>query len=222
LDNKTLKYFEGIATSRQLSVQTAFAVTGHIDLHLDELSRLRSVLRKLFERIAETAAEKRPMLISGLAEGADTVAAEVALEAGWFLQGALALPLDKLRDDYSAEGYTRLSSLLTSCHQIVEVSGARVSRPICYARLGQYLKYAASSLIAVWDGVDSDRAGGTAHTVAQFLRLNEADESLFGPAWKLAVEELALDLSLGIMVKMITPQRSVIQIACMRQGNSNR
>ena len=222
MDNKTLKYFEGIAMSRQLSVHTAFAVTGHIDLHLDELSRLRSVLRKLFRRIAETAAEKRPMLISGLAEGADTVAAEVALESGWFLQGALALPLDKLRDDYSDEGYTRLSSLLTSCHQVVEVSGARVSRPICYARLGQYLKYAASSLIAVWDGVDSDRAGGTAHTVAQFLRLNEADESLVGPAWKLAVEELALDLSLGIMVKMITPQRSVIQIACMRQGNSNR
>jgi hypothetical protein len=159
------------------------------------------------------------MLISGLAEGADTVAAEEALEAGWILQGALALPLDELRNDYSPEGYARLSRLLPSCHQVVEVSGARVSRPICYARLGQYLKHAASSLIAVWDGVDSDRAGGTAHTVAQFLQITEADESLVGPAWKLAVEELASDLLLGIMVKMITPQRTLIQIACQRQGN---
>jgi hypothetical protein len=74
-------------------------------------------------------------------------------------------------------------------------------------------------LIAVWDGVDSDRAGGTAHTVAQFLQITEADESLVGPAWILAVEELASDLLLGIMVKMITPQRTLIQIACQRQGN---
>lgn len=162
------------------------------------------------------------MLISGLAEGADMVAAEEALDAGWILQAALALPLNELRHDYGEGGYIHVSRLLTSCHQVVEVSGAHVRRPICYARLGQYLKHAASSLIAVWDGVDSDRPGGTAHTVAQFLQVTEADQSLVSPAWKLAVEELASDLSLGIVVKMITPQRNVIQIACQRQGNSSK
>ena len=61
-------------------VPIVLGVTGHRDLPSEDADALRMNIRQFFEQLQRTYPNSPFKLISGLAEGADSLVAEVALE----------------------------------------------------------------------------------------------------------------------------------------------
>jgi len=119
-------------------------------------------------------------LIVGMAEGADLLVAETALELGVRVEAVLPMPLDQYATDFDAGNLARLKDLLrrpgVRCVELM--SGAR-DRPVArrssaerdamYANLTDTLIRRSSLLLALWDGRASQLPGGTADTVLRYL-----------------------------------------------------
>jgi len=202
--------------SGKVFLRGPFAVTGHLNLHPDNLIKLRSTLYSLLSRIANSLPLRKPALISGLAEGADLLVAEEALRAGWFVDAALALPVDELIDDYSIEGRDCFFRLLRLCRNVVVVSEAHVLRPDCYVRISEYLREVAFSLFAVWDGFASDLPGGTADTIRIFTQPMEFLPEHYDERWGLEIGDMRDRCLAGINCFQIDQQRTLIHIPARR------
>ena len=124
------------------------------------------------------------MLLSSLAEGADRLAARVALRANMQLVAVLPLPQDRYEDDFAAPGsidefrgllarsigVIRLPLLDGSTEDQIAQSGPARDRE--YAKVGAYIAAHSQVFFAFWDGTPDagDKIGGTAHTVGFRLR----------------------------------------------------
>jgi hypothetical protein len=106
-------------------------------------------------------------LASNLAEGADLLAVEAA--GAWPRMRLIAvLPLTQAeyaRDVTGAGTREELAAALRRATEVIELP-ARASRPDSYRQAGHYLVDHCDHLIAMWDGQESGRAGGTADTLA--------------------------------------------------------
>jgi hypothetical protein len=111
-------------------------------------------------------------LLSPLAEGADRVAAEVALASGI----KLAVPMPMVQADYErdfsmAESLSEFRRLLATANSQWEVSGDQPDQSLLsdstgrtqrYAAVGDFIARASHVLILLWDGRDNQKVGGTA------------------------------------------------------------
>lgn len=148
-------------------------VTGHRHIRPDQLEPLKAELRRWMTELAQTLAHTPLVLLTPLAEGADILAAEMALECGWSLHIALPAP---------PEEYARSSSFDRSEEQrarmleLVQQHGAHVIpslRPQASAegfdaRYLDQLTYIAShahALLAIWDGHAAQGPAGTGDVV---------------------------------------------------------
>lgn len=148
-------------------------ITGHRNIHADDIPVLSERLRNELDRIALAHPDASLTLVSGLAEGADRLAAQCALDAGWTLGSVMPMPQEEYVADFgSAESVAEFHRLLNqSSWTKVLGEGPGCLRPGCYARLSRWLCSNTSILIALWDGDASTRpAGGTADTVLTFLK----------------------------------------------------
>ena len=153
------------------------AATGHRDLVPAEVPALRETIRTLFEELRRRYPAHRLTLMSPLAEGADTIAAEVALEE----DVDLIVPLPKPRQAYlhdfgSEEARHTFASLVARADDVFDLEGELPPAPdgisqeswhsdYPYARLGTFLCAHCHVLLAVWDGKSPGRLGGTAQVV---------------------------------------------------------
>ncbi len=120
------------------------------------------------------------VVLSALAEGGDQLVAEEALAAGATLIAPLPLPRALYMDDFSSAAVRSLFEVLCDQASVVELplrSGHRpdpvespgVARNLAYTRAGVYVASHCHILLAIWDGKDSDRLGGTAQIVHYYL-----------------------------------------------------
>lgn len=147
-------------------------ITGHRNIPTDDIPALSERLRSELDRIALAHPEASLTLVSGLAEGADRLAAQCALDAGWTLGCVMPMPQGEYVADFgSAESVAEFHRLLNrSGWTKVLGEGPGCLRPGCYVELSRWLCANTSILIALWDGDASSRpAGGTADTVLTFL-----------------------------------------------------
>ena len=94
-------------------LKLSVGVTGHRDLVPEEVPGIRERLHAFFTDLAAQYPDLQLELISGLAEGADTVTAEVALEMS--IPVVAVLPMEQSdyeRDFASAEALTRFRRLV--------------------------------------------------------------------------------------------------------------
>lgn len=194
-----------------------FAVTGHIKLDPGLLNDLQITLQNVFSCIASASSQCPPTLISGLAEGADTLAAEAAIKAGWYVDAVLALPLEALTQDYSIAGRKRLFKILKSCRNITIVSENIVPRPECYVRQSRHLLQMSSSLIAIWDGLPSDLPGGTAYTVSKFMDNREAKPVCCNEPWGSEFGDVLDQFRPGVKFFRIDQECMLIHISARRE-----
>ena len=159
----------------------AVGVTGHRAEVLAEDSvpllrqRMRDVLRQiedagreLLERERDCFAGLPPKLrfVSPIADGADQIAAEVALELGWELQAIL--PFERahyrasLANDAARE---RLDALLDRATCLLELPGDPSHTLDAYVMTGRATVAHCDVLIAVWDGLPPRGRGGTGEVV---------------------------------------------------------
>jgi hypothetical protein len=151
------------------------AVAGHRDLRPQDLDTLRHEVRGVLDAIHYQKPGERLLVLSGLAEGADQLAAEVALEQGIALAAVLPMPLDIYRLQMGTEAQHKLDQLLERSEVKIElplegrtpeqIRTSEAARAACYETLALFLVRHAQALIALWDGKHSDKLGGTCRVV---------------------------------------------------------
>lgn len=144
-------------------------ITGHRDLDPADLPRLREVmeteLRALERRLPNT-----PMIVlSPLAEGADRLAAQVAIQLGWEVIAPLPLPPKEYQSDFDSDASrAEFNHLLKQCLGYFTVpvpASALGDRTAAYEAVGRYIASHAQLILALWDGNVTTKAAGTSKIV---------------------------------------------------------
>ena len=87
-------------------------VSGHRDLDPEELPRLREAVTSFVRQLKEHLPDTELRMVVGMAEGADLLVAESALELGVRVEAVLPMPLDQYAADFDADNLARLKDLL--------------------------------------------------------------------------------------------------------------
>jgi len=174
------------------SVPLIIGVIGHRDPLPSEIPKIAKHFERLLEQIRNACPSTPIWMLNGLAEGMDSIAAEVFLQRAGLDGGRRMQPIkynnpDKLisvlpkdRADYfndfdSKASKERLQKLLDSSDAIIEPAnnhelrnrlGTTLEGPECYALQGDFVAKYAYLLFAFFDGIDTGLVGGTAHTLA--------------------------------------------------------
>ena len=159
----------------------AVGVTGHRAEVLPEDSvpvlreRIRDVLRLIeesgrdlleSERDCFADAEPRLRFVSPVADGADQLAAELALELGWELQAILPFERAAYRASLANHGAReRFDALLARSTCLLELPGDPDHGLDAYVMTGRATVAHCDVLIAVWDGLPPRGRGGTGEVV---------------------------------------------------------
>jgi hypothetical protein len=164
----------GLGTT--INAALGIGVTGHRLERLGpfDISALQKALREVMATISgwPDGNLPRPMrLITGLADGADTIAAHEAVAMGWSLDAVLPLPRAEYLSDFTDVGArTDHEALLAAAHAVFELDGDRSiegGSAIAYERAGRVVLAQSDMLIAVWDGHPARGRGGAAQIVAE-------------------------------------------------------
>lgn len=163
-------------TSRPRSKPLCIGITGHRPNRMPapEWPRIQRQLAQVMAEIETAHAGSRPMLLSGLAEGADRVAAFVALGRGWRLGAILAFHRTRFEQDFpEPHAVGEFRALLQAAQMLEEPEkGADTGKAPedGYDAVGRRLLALSSILIAVWDGEGSRGKGGTVEVIEQARR----------------------------------------------------
>ena len=141
-----------------------FGVSGHRDTLDDDSPELQKQIRTVFDRFRQAYSKATFELLSPLADGADRIAAEVALRAG--LRIVVPLPMAQTeyeRDFTTNDSLDQFRRLLATAASAFEVSSdENIVRADKYAAVGDYIARRSNVLILLWDGKDNSKVGGTA------------------------------------------------------------
>lgn len=198
-----------------------FGVVGHRDALLDDI-RLEEKVIGIFKDFFEKYPHTPIILMSALAEGADRFIAKIALEFNSDkknnptenkiqLYVPLPMPLTEYRKDFqSEESLQEFDYLLEKADIYYELPLAdgisiiglsdKEKRDNQYQELGFYVTKHCRILIALWDGEDSNKIGGTSEIIrfkleglpdkydknVNFLELEE-----FGPVYHIRTPRLS-------------------------------
>lgn len=163
----------------------SIGITGHrppiLDADAEQIirPRLAALLKALTEatamlrmRHADIYADLPTSLrfVSPLAEGADQISAQAALDAGFTLQVVLPLPQEEYRKDFPDTALERFHALLGQAERVLELPLQPGGRDEGYALAGRATVAHCDILLAVWDGEPARGLGGTAEIVGLALR----------------------------------------------------
>jgi len=154
-------------------IKFAIGVTGHRDCDEAALPAIKesvsSSLANLKSRFSNTTVE----VICGLAEGADCVVAQAALDLGISVQAILPMPLNLYRQDFSESGLATLELLISNPNvTVTEIpvgTDNDLNRDRQYVLLKDYIVRRSNILLALWDNLVTGLPGGTADTVLEYL-----------------------------------------------------
>ena len=168
-------------------------IAGHLDIREEDRQRLEDKVKAIFLGLHKDYGATPLIIVSALAEGADRLAAEVALSArvGVRLVVPLPMPVDLYEMDFD-----RVSVLETPTATVVVERNSRdefralldraaaaavlklatgntlesiaepgPARDLQYEAVGKYIARQSQILIALWDGVESNLVGGTSSVV---------------------------------------------------------
>jgi hypothetical protein len=165
--------------SRKAAKPVVVGVTGHRDIASDD-AKISALVRKELRAIARANRGAPLLILSGLAEGADRLVAEIAREEfDAELCAVLPLPDALYERDFgsrkSVKDYRSLKGA-SQCVVAAPLMAARRSltrycepRNHQYAWIGAFIAKRAQVLIAIWDGAPARGTGGTAYVVDWFL-----------------------------------------------------
>lgn len=147
-------------------IPLVFGVSGHRDLVPADLPKLQEQLRDIFARLRAAYPATPFKLLTPLAEGADRLAAEVALASGIELWVPLPMKQREYERDFTkTESLVEFRALLAKAASHWELPIApslSEDRTRQYAEVGDFIARYSHVLILFWDGGDNRKIGGTA------------------------------------------------------------
>lgn len=167
---------EGIADSEPATTALVVGVTGHRNLREADVDALAAQVRACFLDLRARYPALPLVVLTPLAEGADSLVADVAFELGLRVVAVLPLPVELYRDDFeSPANLARFERQLERSEVLVlplrgdarsmEVWTPGSARDRQYAEVGMFVSRHCHLLIALWDGQDQASLGGTSHVV---------------------------------------------------------
>ncbi|HUP66729.1 MAG TPA: hypothetical protein VM145_00760 [Sphingomicrobium sp.] len=133
--------------------------------------RIRDVLVHIEESGAALLAKHRDLFAAGatarrfvspIADGADQIAAETALELGWELQAVLPFGRKKYRASLANDAArNRFDALIDRASCVLELPGDSKRELDAYVMTGRATVAHCDILIAIWDGLPPRGRGGT-------------------------------------------------------------
>ena len=166
------------------------AVTGHRDLRPQDLALLEVEVRSVFATMRAQVMPSRPIiLLTGLAEGADQFVAEIGLKESILIAAVLPMPLGIYRKHIAHDARGKFDELLSAAFLKFQlpldvglsdddIDRYDALRGDCYEALGHFLAHNSQALLALWDGTDSEKRGGTSSVVRHFLSGRSLPNSL--------------------------------------------
>jgi len=144
-----------------------FAVTGHRDICTEAIPQIKKILKDTFTLFQKEHPHTPAVLISALAEGADMLVAEIAIECGIELHAMLPYQekeyLKSFGKPENIEKFNELKSKATKVETVSDIE--KHSHEEAYEILGKKLADLSTILIALWDGKDNGKKGGTSEVV---------------------------------------------------------
>jgi len=159
------------------AVPLIVAVTGHRNLVPAEIPAIRKRVRDFLNELCEKYPDRGVSVMSSLAEGADQIVAEEAVTLRIPLIAALPMPRDSYVTDFdTTRARETFDQLLSQSAEIFElpITPGNTRRSIAeygknrtrqYAQLGVFLCAHSHILLALWDGKNNEKLGGTASVV---------------------------------------------------------
>jgi len=167
------------------SIPILFGITGHRDLRPNDISYLKQAVRKILKKYQDQYPNTEIILISALAEGADMLTAEVARDLGITLK--VVIPYEEseyLKSFESKDAIKQYKSLSNYADgdPVFPPSYSKKTidnKELCYQILGEYLADTSNILIALYDGIETGKLGGTS-AIIRYARKGKRD-NIFDP-----------------------------------------
>ena len=164
-------------------------VTGHRDLIDDEYSLIKQNLTDIFNAIKQRLPNTEVRLLSGMADGADRLVADVALLCGMTVEAILPMPIEIYKDDFDEASFSELQAYYENenfyATESVYSTTVDFSQPLeqsqknqCYAEMGQELIDRSILLTCLWDGQNAAEEGGTSDILLRFLESGRFDDGI--------------------------------------------
>ena len=136
-------------------------IVGHRTLDSEAAAFIAAESAALLEDQSSTSGDV--VAISALAEGADTLFAEAALELGVPLE--IVRPFDRYLDDFvTTSSRRRYRRLVEAAHRETRLPFS-VSSVVAYEAAMRWIARACDVLVAAWDGSPPRGRGGTAEAI---------------------------------------------------------
>ena len=159
-----------LAVPHQLGlIPVVVAVTGHRHLALEDLVVIETAVRAAMIDLQRRCPHSPFWLLSGLAEGADSIAARCALDLGWQVHAVLPVSLEDHESSLSSpQARDAFHILLSRCASLTILPLSSEAPDQKYLDVAAYLCQQGQWLVAVWDGKHVEGPGGTADVVRLF------------------------------------------------------
>ena len=156
-------------------------VTGHRDILPEDIDSARQSSHELLSSLQSAMPATRITVISGLAEGADRIFAEVALALNMSVETVMPMPLKYYKKDFDEASLAALDRILDNdavqCIELPLTPGLATddnnwpegARNTLYANLSNDLRHRSNLLVAFWDGKFKNLIGGTDDTLVRYL-----------------------------------------------------
>ena len=150
---------------------------GHRDLRDEDIKKLESSVAGIFDGLKKKFPTTPLVLLSGLAEGADRLIVRIGLDKGARLIVPMPMEKDKYMEDFKTDkSRQEFNELLKHAENTFPLSltdenhennkkGVPVNRDLQYRALGSYIARNSQIVIALWDGVDTNKMGGTSDVI---------------------------------------------------------
>lgn len=164
-------------------VPLVIGVTGHRDLREQDIPTLEERVREIFVKLTRDFPQTPIILLSPLADGADRLAARVALELGLRLVVPLPMRRSLYETDFinqkapdpekSLRDFRELLARAERWYELHHVDNytdeqirdGGLARDRQYEHVGAYIARHCQILIALWDGRQNNLIGGTGNIV---------------------------------------------------------
>ena len=161
---------ELVTEMKNSTIPIIVGVTGHRDIRDEDRDILLEAVRGELEKLAAACPNSELVMLSSLADGADSLCAEAALSLSVPLIAALPMERDEYEKDFSGEALSRFRALCGAAGDLFAVPAAepvpeKPDRDFLYRQAGIYVAEHAHVLIALWDGKEGASGCGTAETV---------------------------------------------------------
>ena len=184
--------------STPATVPLVIGVTSHRNIPAHDVEAIRHRVREFFSQLQCDFPALPLVVLSALAQGGDQLVAEEALAAGARLIAPLPLPRDVYLEDFNADARARFITLCEHAevlplpmlpgNTLENVATHGEARNRQYAHAGVFIASHSHILLALWDGRESDKFGGT----AQIVRFH-MDRILPGPIERRHSRHVTLD-----------------------------